>query len=84
LARHCGQRCGSLVSPFSAKKACSPAENTNDTLQSRHVKLLSVKLTALPSLGIRRRGPRWHHGTHRAPALQIGALVLVDELRRAV
>ena len=35
MARHDGQRCGSLVNPLLAKKACSPAEKLNSSAQSR-------------------------------------------------
>jgi len=43
-ARHSGHRPGSLVNPFSAKKSCSDAENTNSRPQSLQVKTLSVNI----------------------------------------
>jgi hypothetical protein len=45
-ARQAGQRCGSFISPFSAKNSCSPTVNTNCCAQSRHCKVLSAKLTS--------------------------------------
>ena len=37
-----GQRLGSLVNPFSAKKVCSEAVNAKDVPQSRQVRVLSL------------------------------------------
>ena len=37
-----GQRLGSLVNPFSAKKACSEAVNANSAPQSRQVRVFSL------------------------------------------
>ena len=42
-------RFGLFVNPFSAKKICSLAENTNSFEQSAHFSILSVSSIVLPS-----------------------------------
>jgi hypothetical protein len=40
--RQFGQRFGSFTRPFAWKNSCSPAEKTNDELQSQQLRILSV------------------------------------------
>ena len=55
IARQDGQRWGSLVNPLLAKKACSPAEKLNSSVQSRQVRLRSWYTLSRPSSPAPRR-----------------------------
>jgi hypothetical protein len=71
IARHDGHRWGSLVNPLLEKKACSPAEKVNSSVQSRQVRLRSWYTLSRPSSGTGRRdgearATEWASGRRRA------------------